>query len=160
MRIYLIGLPGCGKSTLGKELANRIGYQFIDMDEYIEKNACMFIDEIFEQYGEPYFRALEESTLNELKHKDNIVISTGGGIVANINNKKKLDGVCVYLKVDLDTIKDRLLSSNVIRPLLEKITIEKIYDARKEKYELFQDITVENNNLEKAVNKIIEELGL
>jgi shikimate kinase len=160
MRIYLIGLPGCGKTTLGKELANKIGYQFIDIDEYIERNACMFIDEIFEQYGEPYFRALEQSTLDELKSMDNIVISTGGGIVGNPNNKSKLDGVCIYLKVDLNIIKDRLVSSNIVRPLLEKITIEEIYEARKDKYEAFQNLTIDNTNLNDSINKIIEELGL
>ena len=160
MRIYLIGLPGCGKTTLGKELANKIGYQFIDMDEYIERNACMFIDEIFEQYGEPYFRSLEEAALNELKSMDNIVISTGGGIVGNPNNKAKLDGICIYLKVDLNTIKRRLEESNVIRPLLEEISIDEIYEARKDKYEAFQNITVDNTNLDDAVKQIIEELGL
>ncbi len=160
MRIYLIGLPGCGKSTLGKKLANKIGYQFIDMDEYIEKSACMFIDEIFEQYGEPYFRALEQATLDELKNMDNIVIATGGGIVADIENKKKLDGACVYLSADLKTIEKRLEESSIIRPLLEKITLEEIYAARKDKYEAFQDITVDNFDMDAAINQIVKELGL
>ena len=61
MRIYLIGMPGCGKSTLGKRLAKKLNYEFIDMDSYIEKNACMFIDEIFDAFGEEYFRALEKN---------------------------------------------------------------------------------------------------
>ena len=56
MKIYLIGMPGCGKSTLGTKLASKLNYEFIDMDNYIEKQACMFIDEIFEAYGEAYFR--------------------------------------------------------------------------------------------------------
>ena len=58
MRIYLIGMPGCGKSTLGKVLAKQLNYDFIDMDQYIERQACMFIDEIFDAYGEEYFLSL------------------------------------------------------------------------------------------------------
>ena len=77
MIIYLIGMPGAGKSELGKKLSQVLNYQFIDMDEYIEKKACMFIDEIFNFYGEEYFRALETNTLKELSNLDNVVISTG-----------------------------------------------------------------------------------
>ena len=78
MRIYLIGMPGCGKSTLGKKLSEKLNYEFIDMDNYIEKNACMFIDEIFDSYGEDYFRQLETNTLHEFLSLDNVVIATGG----------------------------------------------------------------------------------
>ena len=71
MNIYLIGLPGSGKSTLGKRLAKELGYEFVDTDNIIEKEAMMFIDEIFEAYGEEYFRALENNTLKEFRKLDN-----------------------------------------------------------------------------------------
>lgn len=158
MRIYLIGMPGCGKSTLGKELALKLGYDYIDMDNYIEKNACMFIDEIFDSYGEEYFRVLETNTLKEFLSMDNVIIATGGGVIKNKKHKAIMDGVCIYLKVDVDELKERLDKSTTIRPLLQTKTIEELYNERKDLYEYFQDITVDNSNLESAVSKIMEEL--
>ena len=83
MRIYLIGMMGSGKSTLGKELSKRLGYKFIDMDCYIEEKCCKFIDEIFRDYGEEWFRAFETNTLQEFKKMDDVVIATGGGVIKN-----------------------------------------------------------------------------
>jgi shikimate kinase len=160
MRIYLIGLPGCGKSTLGKKLAQKLNYNFIDMDQDIEIKACMFIDEIFELYGEKYFRALEKNTLMDYQNLDNVIISTGGGIVNDLSNKKLFDGTCVYLKADLESIKKRLEDSNIVRPLLQKMSLEEIYNMRKDKYDYFKDIEIENNDIDLAINTIIKELGL
>jgi shikimate kinase len=160
MRIYLIGLPGCGKSTLGKKLAQKINYKFIDMDQDIEIKACMFIDEIFELYGEPYFRALEKNTLKEYQELDNVIISTGGGIVNDLSNKKLFNGTCIYLKADLESVKKRLEESNVVRPLLQKMSLEEIYHMRKDKYNYFKDIEVENEDIDFAIETIIKELAL
>jgi shikimate kinase len=160
MKIYLIGLPGCGKSTLGKKLAEKINYKFIDMDQDIEVKACMFIDEIFQMYGEAYFRALEKNTLKEYQELDNIIISTGGGIVNDLSNKKLFDGTCVYLKADLESIKKRLEQSDIVRPLLSKMSLEEIYNMRKDKYNYFKDIEIENEDIDFAIDSIIKELGL
>lgn len=160
MKIYLIGLPGCGKSTLGKKLAEKINYRFIDMDQDIEVKACMFIDEIFQMYGEAYFRALEKNTLKEYQELDNIIISTGGGIVNDLSNKKLFDGMCVYLKADLESVKKRLEQSDIVRPLLQKMSLEDIYNMRKDKYDYFKDVEVENENIDIAIDSIIKELGL
>lgn len=160
MKIYLIGLPGCGKSTLGKKLAEKINYKFIDMDQDIEVKACMFIDEIFQMYGEAYFRALEKNTLKEYQELDNIIISTGGGIVNDLSNKKLFDGTCIYLKADLESIKKRLEQSDIVRPLLSKMSLEEIYNMRKDKYNYFKDIEIENEDIDLAINSIIKELGL
>ena len=99
MRIYLIGMPGSGKSTLGKRLSEELNYEYIDMDNYIEKKACMFVDEIFSRYGEEYFRELEKNTLKDFLSLDNVVIATGGGVIKNKNNKELMDGKCIYLYV-------------------------------------------------------------
>ena len=132
MKIYLIGMPGCGKSTLGLKLAEKLKYEFIDMDNYIEKKACMFIDEIFEAYGEKYFRELETNTLKEFMDLDNVIISTGGGIIKNKAHKELMNGLCVYLDVPLEEIEIRLNKSNVVRPLLQTKTVYQLFEERKD----------------------------
>lgn len=156
MRIYLIGMPGIGKSTLGKVLAKQLNYEFIDMDQYIEMQACMFVDEIFDAYGEEHFRALERNTLEEFLHIDNIVIATGGGIIKNKQNKELLQGLCVYLTADLKDISSRLAESGIVRPLLKDNKLEELYIQRKDLYEYFSDLTVDNTNMDKAIEKIME----
>ena len=159
MIIYLIGMPGAGKSELGKKLSQVLNYQFIDMDEYIEKKACMFIDEIFNFYGEEYFRALETNTLKELSNLDNVVISTGGGIIKNKLHKEIMKkGKCIYLKVPVEILESRVHGTEDIRPLLKTKSISTLYAERKDLYEYFQDITIENINLDDSISQILEEL--
>lgn len=160
MRIYLIGLPGVGKSTLGKELAERLNYKFYDLDIYIEHQAMMFIDDIFKAYGEEYFRALESNCLKEISIMDNIVIACGGGIIKDINNKKLMDnGLCIYLSAPLDEITNRLDSSPIERPLLHVKTLEDLYIERKMMYDIFKDIEIENTDLNKAIDMILHHIG-
>ena len=148
MIIYLIGMPGAGKSKLGKKLSQVLNYQFIDMDEYIEKKACMFIDEI-----------LETNTLKELSNLDNVVISTGGGIIKNKLHKEIMKkGKCIYLKVPVEILENRVYGTEDIRPLLKTKSISTLYAERKDLYEYFQDITIENINLDDSISQILEEL--
>jgi len=158
MRIYLIGMPGSGKSTLGKKLAEKLNYEFIDMDLYIEQKALMFIDEIFDRYGESYFRELEKNTLIELKELDDVIISCGGGIIKNKDNKKLMPGKCIFLNVPLDILDERIKNSSTVRPLMKTKTVYELYNERKDLYDYFKDIEVLNCNIDDAVNKIVEEL--
>lgn len=158
MNIFLIGMPGCGKSTLGSRLALEIGYEFVDMDEYIEKQACMFIDEIFTAYGEDYFRALEANALKELSNGNNLIIATGGGVIKNKKNKQYMNGLCIYLTADLNLIQKRLDESLIIRPLLQEKTIFELYEERKDLYEYFSDIAIDNTDLDKAISEILKEI--
>lgn len=160
MRIYLIGMPGCGKSTLGHRLALELGYTFIDMDQYIEKEACMFVDEIFEAYGEAYFRGLEQNVLKEFLKMDNVIIATGGGVIKNKANKKAMDGKCIYLYTSIENIKKRLEESSTVRPLLQTKTVEQLYEERKDLYEYFSDISIDNTNIESAIDAIKQEVLL
>ena len=160
MKLYLIGLPGVGKSTVGKALAQELGYTFIDLDTYIEQQAMLFVDEIFHLYGEEYFRALETNCLKEVSLQENIVVSCGGGIIKNKANKDYMDGPCIYLKADLNTIQSRIDGQPIERPLLVSKRLEDLYLERKNAYQEFQTLEIENVELTQTVDRIIEELKL
>ncbi len=153
MRIYLIGMPGSGKTTVGKLLAEKLNYQFIDLDAYIEEKTYTFIDVLISQYGEGTFRAVETECLEEIT-TDNVVISTGGGIVTVKANKALMKGLKVYLDTPLETIKKRLENSYQ-RPLLLKETLESLYDKRFLKYQDFADMIISNNE---TVNKTVSDI--
>lgn len=160
MRIYLIGMPGVGKSTVGKALAAQIGYTYIDLDGYIEQQAMLFVDEIFHLYGEPYFRALETNALKDQLNQDNVVIACGGGIIKDKKNKQYMEGTCIYLYADLNELQKRIDSSSLERPLLRSKTLLDLYVERKEAYMYFQDFMIENIDIDASVNQIIERLEL
>ena len=157
MRIYLIGMMGSGKSTLGKELSERLGYKFIDMDHYIEEKCCKFIDEIFRDYGEEWFRAFETNTLKEFLEMDDVVIATGGGVIKNKKHKKLMDGKCIYLSVTVEVLEERLAFDDT-RPLLKERSVRSILEERIPLYEYFSDLTVENIDMNQAIDKIMEAL--
>ena len=157
MRIYLIGMMGSGKSTRGKELANRLGYKFIDMDHYIEEKCCKFIDEIFRDYGEEWFRAFETNTLKEFLEMDDVIIATGGGVIKNKKHKKLMDGKCIYLSVPVEILEERLAFDDT-RPLLKTRSVRSILEERIPLYEYFSDLTVENIDMNQAIDKIMEAL--
>ena len=121
--IVLIGMPSCGKTTLGKLLAQELGKEFIDTDLEIVKKAGMQIPEIFEKFGEEYFRNLESEVIKELSVKQSLVIATGGGAVLRPENVDALrqNGKIIFIDRPLDmltTTDDRPLSSS--RELLEE----------------------------------------
>ena len=159
MKIYLIGMPGSGKSSLGNKLAEKLNYNFIDMDIYIEQTSGMFIDEIFDAYGEKYFRDLERNVLNDFLNMDNVIIATGGGVIKNKDNKKLMDGICLYLDVSIEELENRLSKSDIERPLLKKYSVLELYNQRKELYDFFADYKINNSNLEKRIDKIMEVLN-
>lgn len=113
---------GSGKTTFGRDLAKYIGFDFIDMDQYIERNENKTINEIFEFYGEEHFRKLEENALENIINnvKDNLVISTGGGIILREKNRKLLKSKTkvIFLDTNKELIKKRLIDKTNNRPLL------------------------------------------
>jgi shikimate kinase len=120
MRIFFVGFPGCGKSTVGKKIASRLGYQFIDLDDYIEKRAETAIPEIFKNLGEDYFRKIESYSLKEISGMDKVVVSTGGGTPCFNNNMELINstGISIYLKMSSDTLVSRLSNAEKERPLI------------------------------------------
>ena len=154
--LILIGMPGCGKSTIGAALAQRLGRKFVDADEEVVKSAGKPIPEIFAQDGEEAFRQWETATLNSLGKQSGLVIATGGGCVTQNRNFAALhqNGYIIWLERDLT-----LLPTDG-RPLSQSNRLEEMYKLRKPMYEAFADIRVENaGNPEQTVKEILSQLG-
>ena len=154
--ITLIGMPGCGKTTIGKLLSKKLNYQFIDIDSYIEEKQGKTIDEIFKN-GEEYFRNIETEACRELGEIKNSIISSGGGVVKkaiNIEYLKK-NSIVVFIDRPVENILGDIEVEK--RPLLAngKEVLYKLYDERYELYKNYCDYRVENiGSLEEVVNKI------
>ncbi|ODT69306.1 MAG: shikimate kinase [Pelagibacterium sp. SCN 63-23] len=133
--VVLVGMMGAGKTTVGRRLASRLGRQFIDSDEEIERAAQMSIPEIFEQRGEAEFRAGEMRVITRLLKEKNVVLATGGGAFVNPDTRAlvKAEAVSVWLKADVDVLFERV-SRRSNRPLLKtadpKATLEKLVADR------------------------------
>ncbi len=141
--IVLTGMPGCGKSTVGRIIAKKLSRKVFDSDELIEQKAGLSIPEMFEKYGEAYFRSLETQVIAELSKKNGIIISTGGGVPLKEENRQRLsqNGRIYFIKRDLNNL------ARGGRPLSKDINaLEQMYKVRKPVYSAFADITVENNN--------------
>ncbi|MDB5258498.1 MAG: aroK [Chitinophagaceae bacterium] len=122
MLIFLIGLPGSGKTTLGKQLAKQIHYVFSDLDEAIVKAHHSTIEEIFLNEGEATFRTYESQCLQAYSKHENIIVSTGGGAPCFHNNMKWMNetGVSIFLNPPLTELAKRLsVSDNSHRPMLK-----------------------------------------
>ncbi|MBQ4160937.1 MAG: shikimate kinase [Clostridia bacterium] len=130
--LVLTGFMGTGKSTVGKILAKKLGYRFVDCDAQIEKEEGKTINEIFALYGENGFRDIESRVIASLSQKSNSVIATGGGAVLrkeNIDNLRK-NGVVVLLNADIETIVQRL-ADKTDRPLAKGKSAEELAEKFK-----------------------------
>ena len=147
--IVLCGFMGCGKTTVGIELAHSLNYKFVDMDEYIVYKTGISIADIFLKLGEAQFRVIETEAAAYLSQKDNLVISTGGGAVLKAENVKlfKSGGLIVFIDVPLSIIKERL-QGDLTRPLLNRldrdVAIFELYNQRTPIYIASADIIVKN----------------
>jgi shikimate kinase len=156
--IYLIGMPGSGKTTVGKALSHMTGLLFFDTDSLVVDKAGMSIPEIFSKYSEEYFRGLEKEIISRVSGFTQCIIATGGGSVLDNDNRKKIknSGVCVYIMRDIQKLasEGRPLSSS-------KEEISKLYKNRNPIYELMSDIVADNNfTAEHCAKNIAEELEL
>jgi len=145
--VFLIGPPGAGKSTIGRMLAGKLGFDFDDTDHIIERRTGADISWIFDVEGEDGFREREHQVLSELVGKTNLVVATGGGIVLREDNRSllnRLDAV-VYLEAGLHKLVERT-SKDKKRPLLQdgdpKDKIEALLGQRKPLYEGVADFTI------------------
>ncbi len=137
----LIGMPGAGKTFLGRKMAEKQGKRFIDIDDMIIQHEGASIDEIFREKGEAYFRKVETEMLKLACKDSGCVIATGGGVVktrANYNIVKQ-NGVVIWIKRDLDKLETDG------RPLSASIGVEKLYQERKDEYKRWSDYYIDNN---------------
>lgn len=157
----LIGMPGCGKSTIGKMLSQKLGRDFFDSDDVIEKKSKMSIPDIFAKFGEDEFRKRETQALKELSEKENIIISTGGGCVEREENITELrkSGIIVFIDRSLENIFSDIDISG--RPLLaDKIErLSELYARRLPLYTKYCTVRTENNkSIDETIEKIICEV--
>ncbi len=153
--VILIGMPGSGKSTIGKMLAERLGKKFVDADLYLIQKFGRSIPDIFASDGESGFRALETAVLAELGKESGLVIATGGGCVTREQNYPLLhqNGTIFCLNRSPDSL------PTDGRPLSQSTNISEMYRFRKPLYQRFADIQIDNNgDPATAVDKILEEL--
>ena len=153
--IILIGMPGCGKSTVGQALAEKLGRKFVDADQQIESMAGKSIPDIFSQDGESAFRDWETKVLIALGKQSGMVIATGGGCVTQLRNYPFLhqNGTIVWLQRDIA----KLPTDG--RPLSQANSLEAMFAKRKMLYQAFADITVNNDGLvSETVSTIIDRL--
>jgi len=154
--MVLIGMPGCGKSTVGRALARRQGKAFLDLDRLIEERAGKSIPAIFAQEGEEAFRTLESWAVREAGARTGCVISTGGGVVTRAENCAPLrqNGVIIHLTRPLD----RLPTAG--RPVSQSTDLQTLWERRRGLYAAFADRTVDNGGpLEETLDTIEKELS-
>ncbi len=163
--VVLVGLMGAGKSSVGRILAARLGLPFIDSDDEVEKAAGCSIEDIFEIYGEPAFRDVEERVIERLLAGPPVILASGGGAYMNPRTRERIaeHGVSIWLKADLGTLEKRTRRRAAGRPLLQGTDPSaKLKQLISERYPVYEqsDITIESldETPEKTADRIIEKL--
>ncbi len=164
MKIYLIGYMCCGKTTIGKKIANKIGYGFVDMDVLFEEKYKITISAFFEKYGQDAFRILEQKLLHTTASMDNMVIATGGGTPCFGDNMEWINanGLSIYLKTNEGFIVDRLKKAKKQRPLVKNILPDDlpsyVAEAIKQREPYYSQATITMPNNEMDLSSIIAEI--
>lgn len=155
MNIALIGMPGSGKTTIGRKIAEMTGREFIDLDEEIEKSLGRTIPEIISEEGVPYFRFEETRLLREISRKSGLVIATGGGVVTVPENRKllKQNSFTVLIERPLSELESDG------RPLSQSKGVEALYNERKNLYLDWSDFKVSNTTPEETAKEITGKIS-
>jgi shikimate kinase len=156
--IVFIGMPGCGKSAVAREVAARLGRKWYDSDREIEMSEGIGVPEIFERFGEEYFRRIETETLLELTSRSGVVISVGGGAVTRNAELLRRNAVVVYLERPLEAIAATLEPGS--RPLLKDAdSLWELYAKRRALYEETCDFKIDNSGaIGDAAERVLEAL--
>lgn len=158
MIVYLVGMPGSGKSSVGPELARRLGISFVELDAEIERAQGKPVPEIFAQEGEARFRELEAAALVEAARRDPAVVSCGGGVVLEPANRVTLraTGEVVFLAVPLETLRARVRPA-ADRPLIREAgDLERLFQEREPLYREFAAHVVDGSGTVEEVAAAIE----
>jgi len=159
--IILTGFMGTGKTTLGRLLAEKIGYQFVDTDALIEKQIGQTIAELFQTQGEAAFRKLESKLVEELAQKEELVIATGGGLVLDPKNVVVLSktGKIICLTASSEEILARISKQQDVRPLLQekdpKAKIVELLQQRDPVYRQFPQLSTSKLSREELINRLV-----
>jgi len=154
--IVLIGMPGCGKSSIGRALAELTGRKFVDADEYLMEKYGMFAGDMIVEKGEEFFRGAETEVLSELGKQSSLIIATGGGCVTRARNYPQLhqNGRIFWIKRNLEELPTEG------RPLSQRNSLSELYEKRKTLYESFADAIIENDgSIDSAAAKILGAMG-
>jgi shikimate kinase len=161
MIVYLVGMPGAGKSVVGRELAGRLGVPFVDLDKEIERKAGKHVSEIFAETGEAGFRGMEAAALTDASTHDPGVVACGGGVVLEPANRITLrnTGMAVFLDVPLAQLQSRVRPA-ADRPLIRSQgDMERLLAEREPLYREFAAHVVDGSGTPAEVAEaIIEEL--
>jgi shikimate kinase len=135
-RVYLIGFMGAGKTTVGRQLAKELHWQFFDLDQEIEKREKRRISEVFRDNGEPHFRELERRHLAELSSVEHAVIALGGGAYLDPQNRELVEktGLTIWLKVSFAKVADRVKIDGTRPKFADKDHAERLYRSREPFY--------------------------
>lgn len=166
LNIILIGFRGTGKTTIGKMLAQRLGKEFVDADEYLEQKEGKTIKDIFSEGGEKLFREIETHVIAELCRLDNRVVATGGGAILREENVRALrkSGIIILLEADADTIYKRIHKDTLAGQRRPNLTnqggyqeIEYLLEHRRPLYDRTTDFVINTTSMSAvdAANKII-----
>lgn len=170
MNIVLIGYMASGKTSIGKKLANKLGYEFIDLDDLIEDKENVSVTEVFKSKGEIYFRKQEHIYLKEvLNNKSNVVLSVGGGtpcysnnmnIIVNYENVKS-----IYLKASIPTLTEKLMRKKSKRPLIAHIETKEamtefIGKHLFERVQFYNEAEIKVSIDEKTKDEVVEDIIL
>jgi len=153
MKIFLIGMMGCGKSFLSQQIAEKLQLPIYDLDKLIENEEQDSIVEIFAKKGEKYFRELETKILISFSNKENFVLATGGGAACFNNNMEWMNeqGITVWLNETIDIITERLLKEKTQRPLIKNFKDDELKEflinmlVQRKKYYEQATITLKSN---------------
>lgn len=155
MNLVLIGMPGCGKSTIGRKVAREIGKRFVDLDREIEQEAKMTIPEIFERYGESQFRKMEQEVCERIAKEHGQVISCGGGIVKHLENMEHLrqNGMIIHIRRNVNA-----LAVGGSRPLsTSREKLKQMEQERMPLYQKYSDLEVNNDTVFKVAVQRVKE---
>ena len=163
--IILVGFMGSGKSAVGREIANRYKLEFFDTDSFIEQEESLTISSIFKDYGESYFRFLENQLCQQMPTYKDCVISTGGGMMENRFNREyaKRSGVVFYLFSTPEVVFERIKHNFSDRPLLNnEMKIKGISDIMKKRHDNYKDssdcvVLTDNFKVEEVATQIWEK---